>query len=202
VTVTPTPVDFWFDPACPWAWLTSRWIVNTEQVRPIRTTFRVMSLAVLNEEKITSDETRLRLLGPVRVLTSAAEEHGVEVLRDLYTQIGRRIHQGRQQASPALVGEALAASGLPDRHLVAWESDALDAQVRASHQAAIDLAGYDVGTPIIRVGGDTFFGPVVTPAPEGEAAGRLWDGFRLVGSTPGFFEIKRSRDVQPDLAGP
>lgn len=196
---TQIPVDFWFDPACPWAWLTSRWIVNTEQVRPIRTTFRLMALAVLNEEKISTPEVRDRLWGPVRVLAAVERDHGVEAHRDLYTEIGTRLHRDGRRDHRVLVTEALGAAGVPTSYADAWDSDEHDAAVRASHQEAIDLVGYDVGTPVIRVEGDAFFGPVVTPAPEGEEAGRLWDGFRLVAATPGFFEIKRSRDVQPDL---
>jgi hypothetical protein len=196
----PTPVDFWFDPACPWAWLTSRWILNAEQVRPIHVTFRVMSLAVLNQEKITKPEHRERLLGPVRVLIAVEQDQGADVLRDLYTEIGTRIHPGQRPADKALVAEALEVAGVAPAYVDAWDVDTFDVAVRASHQEAIDLVGDDVGTPIIRVEGESFFGPVATPAPVGEAAGRLWDSVRVVTSTPGFFELKRSRTVRPDVS--
>jgi protein-disulfide isomerase-like protein with CxxC motif len=194
-----TPVDFWFDPACPWAWLTSRWILEVEKVRPVRVDFHVMSLAVLNEEKDLSEPVKARLMGPVRVLVAAAHFEGEHVLGDLYTAIGNRIHVGGRKADRDLVTEALAEVGLPESYVDAWESAEYDEELRKSHHQAMELVGYDVGTPVIRVDGLAFFGPVVTPAPKGEAAGRLWDGFVLVASTPGFFEIKRSRTTNPSF---
>jgi len=194
-----TPVDFWFDPACPWAWLTSRWILEAEKVRPITVDFHVMSLAVLNEEKDLSEPVKHRLLGPVRVLVAAAQAEGEHVLRELYTGIGNRIHLERRQADRALVEEALSEVGLKTAYAAAWDSTEYDEALRKSHHQAMELVGYDVGTPVIRVDGEAFFGPVVTPAPRGEAAGKLWDGFTLVASTPGFYEIKRSRTVQPSF---
>ena len=194
-----TPVDFWFDPACPWAWLTSRWILEVEQVRPVRVDFHVMSLAVLNEEKDLSEPVRARLLGPVRVLVAAAHVEGEHVLRDLYTAMGNRIHLGSRKADRELVEEALAEVGLSTSYVEAWDSTEYDEELGKSHHQAMELVGYDVGTPVIRVEGEAFFGPVVTPAPKGEAAGRLWDGFRLVSSTPGFYEIKRSRTANPSF---
>jgi 2-hydroxychromene-2-carboxylate isomerase len=192
-----TTVDFWFDPACPWAWVTSRWILAAEEVRPIRVDFHLMSLAILNEEKDLSEPVRGRLLGPVRVLTAVAQAEGEHVLRDLYTALGTRIHPGSTKASPELVAEALAEVGVDARYLDAWESTEHDEALAKSHHQAMELVGYDVGTPVIRVGGEAFFGPVVTPAPKGEAAGKLWDGFVLLAETPGFFEIKRSRTTNP-----
>lgn len=194
-----TPVDFWFDPACPWAWLTSRWILEVETVRPVRVDFHVMSLAILNEEKHLSDAVQKRLLGPVRVLTAAAQREGEHVLRDLYTATGNRIHLEQRKADLELVGEALDEVGLPTSYLDAWDSSEYDEALHKSHVEAMELVGYDVGTPVVRVDGEAFFGPVVTPAPKGEAAGRLWDGFTLVASTPGFFEIKRSRTANPSF---
>ena len=195
-----TRVDFWFDPACPWAWLTSRWILEVEAVRPIDVDFHVMSLAILNEEKDLSDEVKRRLLGPVRVLTAVAEHEGEDLLRPLYTAIGDGIHrQGRRDERRQVVEEALAEIGVDASYLEAWDSDAHDKALAESHHAAMELVGYDVGTPVVRVNGEAFFGPVVTPVPQDEAAGRLWDGFMLLAETPGFFEIKRSRTANPDL---
>jgi 2-hydroxychromene-2-carboxylate isomerase len=195
----PTPVDFWFDPACPWAWLTSRWILEVEQVRPVRTDFHVMSLAVLNEEKDLSEPVKLRLLGPVRTLIAVSQAEGEEPLRPIYTALGNRIHLDGRTADRALVEEALVEVGLSPSYADAWDSTEYDEALRKSHHQAMELVGYDVGTPVIRFGEQAFFGPVVTPAPRGEAAGRLWDGFVLVAGTPGFFEIKRSRTVNPQF---
>jgi hypothetical protein len=194
---TRTAVDFWFDPACPWAWVTSRWILEVEDVRPIITEFRVMSLAVLNEEKNLSEPVKRRLLGPVRVLVAVAETEGEDLLRPLYTALGHRIHVEGRQADRALVEEGLSEVGLPTSYADAWDSSEYDEALLKSHHQAMEQVGYDVGTPVIRLGTEAFFGPVVTPAPKGEAAGRLWDGFVLVAETPGFFEIKRSRTVNP-----
>lgn len=194
-----TPVDFWFDPACPWAWLTSRWILEVEKVRPIETTFRLMSLAVLNEDKDLSEEVVERLMGPVRVVQAVVDDHGQEAARSLYTELGNRKHPGQQQLTREVVTEAVVAAGFDAAYGEAFGRSDLDAAIAKSHHEGMALVGYDVGTPIVRVEGDAFFGPVVSPAPRGETAGRLWDGFRLVGGVPGFYEIKRTRDSQPDF---
>ena len=190
--------DFWFDPACPWAWMTSRWMLEVEQVRDVKTTWHVMSLAVLNEDRREHDADWERLLGRVRVLIAAEQAHGNEVLLPLYTALGRRIHkEGRGGKDDAVLAEALEEVGLPASLLEAAGSDEYDDALRKSHHAGMDLVGMDVGTPVIAVEGTAFFGPVVTPAPKGEAAGKLWDGVRLVAGTEGFFEIKRTRDRGP-----
>jgi 2-hydroxychromene-2-carboxylate isomerase len=201
----PTPtaevaaVDFWFDPACPWAWLTSRWIHNVEQVRPIRTTFRLMSLAMLNEDKDLSADVLLRLMGPVRVVQAVMEDHGHDAARVLYTELGNRKFVEQRQLTPEVVTEAVVAAGFDARYAEAFSSTEHDDAIRASHDAGLDLVGPDVGTPIIRAEGEAFFGPIVAKAPAGEEAGRLWDGFRIVMSIPGFYEIKKTRDTQPDF---
>ncbi|TWD82730.1 2-hydroxychromene-2-carboxylate isomerase [Kribbella amoyensis] len=190
--------DFWFDPACPWAWMTSRWMLEVEQVRDVKTTWHVMSLAVLNEDREEHDANWLRKLGIVRVLIAAEQAHGNEVLGPLYTALGTRIHnQGRGTKDEAVLPEALAEAGLPAALIEAKDSDRYDDALRKSHHAGMDLVGMEVGTPVISVEGTAFFGPVVTPAPKGEAAGKLWDGVRLVAGTEGFFEIKRTRDRGP-----
>jgi 2-hydroxychromene-2-carboxylate isomerase len=190
--------DFWFDPACPWAWMTSRWMLEVEQVRDVKTTWHVMSLAVLNEERMEHDANWDRLLGRVRVLIAAEQAHGNEVLLPLYTALGRRIHnEGRGGNDDAVLAEALEEVGLPASLLEAADTDKYDDALRKSHHAGMDLVGMEVGTPVIAVEGTAFFGPVVTPAPKGEAAGKLWDGVRLVAGTEGFFEIKRTRDRGP-----
>ena len=192
--------DFWFDPACPWAWMTSRWMLEVEQVRDVKTTWHVMSLAVLNEERMEHDANWERLLGRVRVLSAAEQAHGNEVLLPLYTALGRRIHvegRGVGDGKGDVVKEALAEVGLPASLIEAADTDKYDDALKKSHHAGMDLVGMEVGTPVIAVEGTAFFGPVVTPAPKGEAAGKLWDGVRLVAGTEGFFEIKRTRDRGP-----
>lgn len=190
--------DFWFDPACPWAWMTSRWMLEVEQVRDVKTTWHVMSLAVLNEDRNEHDENWQRLLGRVRVLIAAEQAHGNEVLLPLYTALGTRIHKdGRGGKDEAVLAEALEEVGLPASLLEAADTDKFDDALRKSHHAGMDQVGMEVGTPVIAVEGTAFFGPVVTPAPKGEAAGKLWDGVRLVAGTEGFFEIKRTRERGP-----
>ncbi|NLU66392.1 DsbA family protein [Streptomyces sp. HNM0574] len=202
-----TPADFWFDPRCPWAWLTSRWMLEAEKVRDVEVRWHVMSLAVLNENKLDElpDEYRELLTqawGPVRVCVAAEQKYGNKVLGPLYTALGTRFHPRGEEQSRELYVSALEEAGLPAELADAADSTEYDEVLRASHKEGIDLVGQDVGTPVIAVPGADgerlgFFGPVVTPAPKGEAAGRLWDGTLLVASTPGFFEIKRTRDTDP-----
>lgn len=191
--------EFWFDPLCPWAWMSSRWLGEVQQVRPVDVTWSVMSLAVLNEGRDLPPqyaELMEQGWGPVRVVIAAREAHGEQVVKPLYDALGEHIHHREEDYSTAIAG-ALADVGLPAELAEAATSDALDGILRASHQRAIDLVGDEVGTPVIAVDGVAFFGPVVSPAPRGEAAGRLWDGCVLVAGTDGFFELKRSRTREP-----
>jgi hypothetical protein len=194
--------DFWFDPLCPWAWLTSRWMKEVEGVRDVKTRFHVMCLAYLNESKDISDDYRARLKagwGPVRTAMAVSQQYGDEAVDRFYTEIGTRFHnQGRERDRPT-VEEALAAASLPIELADAIDDEALDDAVKKSHHDGIDLVGDDVGTPIVRYDGQAFFGPVVTPLPRGEAAGLLWDGVLIVTSTEGFFELKRTRTVRPSF---
>ncbi|MGA4841905.1 DsbA family protein [Streptomyces sp. G45] len=206
--VARTPVDFWFDPLCPWAWMTSRWVLEVEKVRDIEVRWHLMSLAVLNENKLDELPEEYREMlettawGPVRVVIAAQQEHGAEVLGALYTALGTRIHNQGEGPTKEAVAGALKEVGLPESLLEHWDDTPYEAELRASHREGIEKVGQDVGTPVIAVPGAdgeqiAFFGPVVTPAPKGEAAGRLWDGTLLVAGTPGFYEIKRTRTQGP-----
>jgi predicted DsbA family dithiol-disulfide isomerase len=198
-----TPVDFWFDPLCPWAWMSSRWLLEVEKVRPIEPSFHVMSLAYLNADKDIPDDYRKMLepaWGPVRVAIAAAQAEGNQVLLPLYTALGNRIHLEGRDIDRQLIEEALEEVGLPISLADAADSTEYDEDLKKSHHAGMDQVGMDVGTPVISVEGVAFFGPVVTPAPKGEDAGKLWDGVLLVAGTPGFFELKRTRDKGPDFS--
>ncbi|MGW0121050.1 mycothiol-dependent nitroreductase Rv2466c family protein [Streptomyces sp. NPDC003327] len=198
---TPTPVDFWFDPTCPWAWLTSRWVLEVAAHRPLDVRWRVMSLTVLNEGRTDLDERWHRDLAlrmePVRVCAAAEERYGSGVLGRLYTELGTRFHLDRAPKERATYAAALAAAGLDPGLADAAGSEAFDGAVRASHDEGIGRVGTDVGTPVLAVGDVAFFGPVVTPTPRGEDAVRLWDGVLAVAGTDGFFELKRTRTRDP-----
>jgi 2-hydroxychromene-2-carboxylate isomerase len=194
-------VDFWFDPVCPWAWIASRWMLEVEKVRPVKTKWHVMSLAVLNEgRRDLSEEYRAllqRAWGPARVCVAAEHKFGDEILSPLYTALGNRLHIEKRRGDPEVIPESLIECGLPPELAEIADSDEFDDELRRSHHEGMDPVGYDVGTPVIHVGGVAFFGPVVTPRPKGEDAGKLWDGVLLVAGTPGFYELKRSRTVGP-----
>ncbi|WP_276323120.1 disulfide bond formation protein DsbA [Streptomyces sp. H23] len=202
----PVAVDFWFDPVCPWAWMTSRWLLEVAERRPLDIRWRLMSLAVLNEGREDLPERYRRLLtegwAPVRLVAAAQRKYGDEVTGRLYTALGTRIHvQGLGPTREALAG-ALQDAGLPPELLDETGVDTWDADVRASHQEGIDHVGEEVGTPVIALPGPdgtrrAFFGPVVSPAPRGEAATRLWDGLLLLAATPGFHELQRTRTQGP-----
>jgi hypothetical protein len=197
-----TEVGFWFDPLCPWAWVTSRWMLEVEQVRDVSVRWHVMSLAVLNEGRDLPEEYREGLAkawGPVRVFMAAAAGHGDQVLLPLYTAFGNRFHVAGEgpELDDTLLVEVLREVGLPEELALAAHETTYDEDLRASHHRGMDPVGEDVGTPVIHVAGTAFFGPVVTPTPRGEAAGLLWDGVRLVAGTDGFFEIKRTRTREP-----
>jgi protein-disulfide isomerase-like protein with CxxC motif len=192
--------DFWFDPMCPWAWIASRWMLEVEQVRDVQVRWHVMSLSYLNEGRDLPEDYRKTMdagWGPVRVLMAAAAAHGDAVLLGLYTALGTRFHHEKRPKDRATVEEALAEVGLPLDLADAMTSTAFDDDLKKSHHAGMDQVGFEVGTPVISVEGVAFFGPVVSPIPRGEAAGKLWDGVLLVAGTDGFFELKRSRTRDP-----
>ncbi|SDM37367.1 mycothiol-dependent nitroreductase Rv2466c family protein [Allokutzneria albata] len=201
-----TTADLWFDPKCPWVWNTSRWLLEVERVREVRPRFHVMSLWLLNEGRTGLEEWYERwladTLGPVRVLIAAQQKYGDEVLRDLYTAFGTRIHHRKERIGSDLYAGALAEVGLAEELAEAADVTTYDDALKASHHAGLDPLGDDLGTPALHItdsGGarTAFFGPVVSPVPRGEAAGRLWDGVVAVCGTPGFFELKRGRTESP-----
>ncbi|CAB4919897.1 unannotated protein [freshwater metagenome] len=196
---------FWFDPMCPWAWITSRWVLEVEKVRDVQVNWQIMSLGVLNEgNEVSAEFAELikRTWRPVRVLHAAAKQHGEQVVLPLYTAMGNRLHLEKQKDVDIVIAAALAEVGLEADLAAAADSTEFDDLVRASHANAVAISGKGVGTPVIAIDdldGNAvgFFGPIMTPIPRGEAAGKMWDGFVLVAQVPGVVEIKRTR-----LAGP
>lgn len=198
-----TPVvDFWFDPACPWAWMTSRWIDEVAAQRDVEVRWHVMSLSVLNEGRDLPENYRKLMdesWAPVRVIVAAARDHGEKVIKPLYDAMGTRRHPGGRSDTAAIIAESLEEVGLPADLAAVGATTQVDDLLRASHGEAIALVGDEVGTPVVAIDGVGYFGPVVTPAPTGQAALDLFDGLVLMTRVPGFYELKRTRTSGPIL---
>ncbi len=195
-------VDLWVDPACPWAWVTSRWLLEAQKVRDIDIKFHVMSLAVLNEGREMPEkyvDLMQKAWRPVRVLIAAEQRHGNEVVEKLYSAMGSQYHIKSEKDIDVLISVSLKEAGLEADLADAQHSTDFDEALKKSHHQGMDPVGMDVGTPVIHFGDVAIFGPVVTPAPKGEAAGKLFDGVSLVAGTPGFYELKRTRTVGPSF---
>ena len=197
-----TKAKFWFDPACPWAWMTSRWILEVQSQRDMEVEWNIFSLAVLNEGRELTPEYRARIdktWGPVRVIAAAKRKNGYDVVLPLYTAVGNLFHPGAKPIEKETLVEALKIVNLDPSLIDAYDSKDFDQDLRDSTKAALDLVGSDVGTPVISVEGVAFFGPVITPAPKGADALKLWDGVVAAASVPGFFELKRTRTARPQF---
>ncbi|MGA4508418.1 DsbA family protein [Propionibacteriaceae bacterium G1746] len=193
-------VDFWFDPLCPWAWMTSRWMLEVEKVRDVHTTFHIFSLSMLNENHDIPDDYRAGVDAgrpATRAAIGVLDAYGQDGLREFYTALGTRYHPGGEPKNEETLRAVFTDKGwdqtIVDRALEGeW-----DDRVRESYESGIKLVGGDVGTPIVKVHDTALFGPVISPAPKGEAAGELFDGFEKLAAYPGFFEAKRTRTVDP-----
>lgn len=197
-----TKAEFWFDPSCPWAWITSRWILEVQAQRDIEVKWNIFSLAVLNEGRELKPEYRERIdktWGPVRVIAAAKKKNGYEVVLPLYTEIGTLFHPGAKPVARETISEALQNQKLDSSLIDFYDTNDFDQDLRDSTKAGLDLVGDDVGTPIISIDGVAFFGPVLTPAPKGSEALKLWDGVVAAASLPGFFELKRTRTARPQF---
>lgn len=195
-------VEFWFDPSCPWCWMTSRWVAEVSGARGFEVAWHPVSLEIINEGNERDDRhARAHAAGHrmVRVVEAVRREHGQQFVGPLYTELGTRVHPGGREDIDAVIAEALAAVGLPEALAAEADADTSDARLRANTEHALKIAGPDVGVPVISIDGVAFFGPVVTPAPTGEQALQLWDGIYAAASVPGFYELKRGRTARPQF---
>ncbi len=194
-------VEFWFDPICPWCWMTSRWISEVSAARGFEVVWHPVSLAIINAGsdagKYAEGMRQGQRMG--RVVVAAEQLYGPEVAGKLYTAFGTRIHPGAREDFDAIITESLGEAELSGQLDLAADDTQFDAVLRENTQHALDIAGPNVGVPVISIDGVAFFGPVVTPAPTGDLALQLFDGIRAAASVPGFYELKRGRTAGPQF---
>ena len=188
------PVDFYFDPSCPWAWRTALWIQEVEKVRPIEVTWKFLSLAKINAEGDYARASHAASHATFPLLARAREAFGNEAVRRLYVALGKARHERKEDlADPGVIESALKEAGLDP----SWRTEKVEADIEerilAEHQEGIERHGA-FGVPTISVSGKKgFFGPVITSVPSGEDAGELWDRVAWLADRDDFFEYKRSR---------
>jgi 2-hydroxychromene-2-carboxylate isomerase len=191
-------ITFFFDPACPFTWRTSRWVRDVAARRGEPITWRFLSLAVLNEGKDVPEQFREPLVWgrrAHRVLAAADQRHGQDAVDRLYSALGRRVHYENADKDTGTLATAIAEAGLPAELIEAADDPSLDAAVRASHDEAQARVGTETGSPVVAIDdGPAFFGPVVVPVPEGDEADRLFEALRLLATVPQFSELKRARN--------
>lgn len=202
-----TPVKFWFDASCPFAWATSRWIKEVEKVRDITVEFEPMSLSVLNDGRDLDPEYMEMMeanWGPARVFAKVKTEQP-EKVDELYTAMGTLIHakgNGGKKGDGGydeIIAQALEQVGLPADFAEVAHTEEYDEKLREYHHNGISSVGDEVGTPVIKLGDTAFFGPVITRVPTGEEAGELFDASVRLAQFPYFFELKRSRTEMPQV---
>lgn len=201
-------VIFYFDPSCPFCWITSRWLLMVSGKRDITIQWRPFSLAIKNDELAESKfpDTRHGAAHRVlRVMVAAEAQHGASLV-DLYTTAGFKFHGAGIAYNDALIADLLSEHNLPDNLLEAADSAEYDEQLYASIKSATDIAGDDIGVPTIVFTTDSgeqqgFFGPVLQTLPGLEESLDLWDGLSKLATNTSFYELKRSRpDGGPDVA--
>jgi hypothetical protein len=199
-------VQFWFDPICPWCWVTSRWLTDVAEQRGFDVDWQPISLLFKNDPPTDSPyyEPVAWTRNLLRVVESARDGGHADRIGDLYTAMGTRIHDGTGSRDQFDVAPLLEEVGIPVEHAAAFDDESFDEVIRTRMKVGLDLTGDDVGTPIIAVDGPDgervgLFGPVISTKPTGQAALDLWDGFLAMVAVPGFWELKRTRTVGPDL---
>lgn len=197
-------VTFWFDPVCPFCWMTSRWVRSVAPARDLHVDWQPISLLFKNdlEPGHPFHERAARTRDLLRVVESVRAAGGADRIGDLYTAFGRKIHH---ESTPTFdVAKVLADLGIDPAHADALGDESFDARIRAAMDEGLALTGPDVGTPLLaitRADGERVgvFGPILTEFPSGPAALELWDALVTMMSTDGFYEVKRTRDRAPEL---
>lgn len=205
-------LEFFWDPVCPWAWLTSRWVVNVTEERPLDVDWRFIALRMVNKDRDYEkdfapgyERGHTRGLELLRVAAAARAELGREAVLPLYTAFGEAIHHRREAKSfdePTGVEGILTTLGYPLSLAAAQTSTEHDDLIAAETQEALDRCGGNIGTPVLSFtppDGPSFFGPVINVAPQGQDAVDLWDAVVALGSNPHFSELKRSTRGRPQF---